>query len=206
MKIDEKIFLKQKFDNELPDQYSKDLIHLHTLLMEMRRLYTAIEIIKIVKYEIDYRAKNKIKKRYLAISHILYESLIYRIILGITKIFSDREKRGINKYINIVRYRYYDKNVQGILENIETNIQKHINSINEIIVYRDKLFGHLDKDMTFAAERIDITLVFYYIEPFELREIFLETINLYNYLFDDNFKSGIDVIKKESIIKQFFED
>lgn len=206
MKIDEKIFLKQKFDDELPDQYSKDLIHLYTLLLEMERLYTSIEIVKIINAEWEFRLENKLKLEYSITRNVLYESLIYRIILGITKIFSDREKRGINKYINIARYRYYDKNVQGILENIETNIQKHINSINEIIVYRDKLFGHLDKDMTFAAERIDITLVFYYIEPFELREIFLETINLYNYLFDDNFKSEIDVIKKESIIKQFFED
>lgn len=204
-RIDKKIFLKQNFDHELPDQHSRDLIHLHTLVLEMEHLYVSIEMLKVVNSEWNYRVENSKDIGYSVTRNVLYESLIYRVIFGVTKIFDDRE-RGLNKYINVVNTRYRYENVLVILKNIEGYMQQNINILDEIKTYRNKLFGHLDRDMMFSAERLDATLVFYYIEQFKLKEIFSETIKLYNTLFEDDFKFDFNGLKKEEITRKFFGD
>lgn len=202
LKIDEKEFLKKTFDDELPDDYTKNQLHWCTILIEMEDTYLAIEIIKIIKREWNERVENS-TICYDKFRNVTYESYFYRVIFGITKIFDFREKNGILKFISKQRHNSKNKELLKILDKIEDSIALEQNKIDEIKLIRDKLLGHLDKEMKFSSERISLGLLYYYIEFFDICSIYSHCIELYNYLFNAKYQLK-EIPDKDYVINKFF--
>lgn len=203
--VDEKVFLKQNIKEEQDEDINK-LLHMFNLVLELKELYISIEMYKIIYSHWKDRREKNLWIRYDKIRNTLYSALLYRIIFGMTKMFSKREENGLNDLINDRKLNNIDLQVHNLLNDLEEEIKLYGKEIEEIIWYRNKLFGHLDNRMVISAERLRESLVFYYIEPINLRRILEKTIKLYNYLYDENFTFEFDTIQKEEVIKRFFPD
>lgn len=199
---DLKDFVKMNFADELPDENSKAMIHLNTMLRELESTFVTLEIIKIVKDEWHDRAM-KANISYDISRNVIYESLYYRVVFGITKIFDIREKNGIFKILSKQRHNSKDKFLLSILKTIQDAVDKEQKNIDEIKLIRDKLLAHLDKEMVFSAERLNIGIVYYYLESIDIKSIYIGCVELYNFLFEANWKE-VEIPKREIILKKFF--
>ncbi|HGA1467507.1 TPA: hypothetical protein ACIRKO_001967, partial [Streptococcus suis] len=114
--------------------------------------------------------------RYDIVRNVTYESLFYRVVFGITKIFDVREKNGIFKILSKLRHSTKDRSLLSILSTIQEGIDKEQKNIDEIKLLRDKLLAHLDKEMVFSTERLDIGILYYYFEAIEIKSIYTACI------------------------------
>lgn len=89
---DFKDFVGKNFADELPDDDSKIMIHFHTMILELGSIIAALVIVKIVNDEWHDRVVQS-SIRYDIVRNVAYESLFYRVVFGITKIFDVREKK-----------------------------------------------------------------------------------------------------------------
>lgn len=120
---DLKDFVGKNFVDELPDDDSKIMIHFHTMILEIGSIIAALKIIKIVNNEWHDRVV-KSSVRYDIIRNVTYESLFYRVVFGITKIFDIREKNGIFKILSKLRHSTKDSSLLSILNTIQDGIDK----------------------------------------------------------------------------------
>ncbi|HGA1433266.1 TPA: hypothetical protein ACIRJ7_000822 [Streptococcus suis] len=167
---DLKDFVGKNFADELPDDDSKIMIHFHTMILELGSIIAALEIVKIVNDEWHDRVVQS-SIRYDIVRNVTYESLFYRVVFGITKIFDVREKNGIFKILSKLRHSTKDRSLLSILSTIQEGIDKEQKNIDEIKLLRDKLLAHLDKEMVFSTERLDIGILYYYFEAIEIRKM-----------------------------------
>lgn len=172
------------------------------MLMELESTFVTLEIIKIVKDEWHDRAM-KATISYDISRNVIYESLYYRVVFGITKIFDIREKNGIFKILSKQRHNSKDKSLLSILKTIQDAVDKEQKNIDEIKLIRDKLLAHLDKEMVFSAERLNIGIVYYYLESIDIKSIYIGCVELYNFLFEANWKE-VEIPEREIILKKFF--
>ncbi|HEM5396436.1 TPA: hypothetical protein U1425_001339, partial [Streptococcus suis] len=168
---DLKDFVGKNFADELPDDDSKIMIHFHTMILELGSIIAALEIVKIVNDEWHDRVVQS-SIRYDIVRNVTYESLFYRVVFGITKIFDVREKNGIFKILSKLRHSTKDRSLLSILSTIQEGIDKEQKNIDEIKLLRDKLLAHLDKEMVFSTERLDIGILYYYFEAIEIKSIY----------------------------------
>lgn len=199
---DLKDFVGKNFADELPDDDSKIMIHFHTMILELGSIIAALKIIKIVNNEWHDRVV-KSSVRYDIIRNVTYESLFYRVVFGITKIFDIREKNGIFKILSKLRHSTKDRSLLSILSTIQEGIDKEQKNIDEIKLLRDKLLAHLDKEMVFSTERLGIGILYYYFEAIEIKSIYTACIELYNTLYGAN-QQQVELPKREIILKRFF--
>ena len=120
---DLKDFVGKNFADELPDDDSKIMIHFHTMILELESIITALEIVKIVNDEWHDRVVQS-SIRYDIVRNVTYESLFYRVVFGITKIFDSREKNGIFKILSKLRHSTKDRSLLSILSSIQEGIDK----------------------------------------------------------------------------------
>lgn len=89
------------------------------------------------------------------------------------------------------------------MKTIQDAVDKEQKNIDEIKLIRDKLLAHLDKEMVFSAERLNIGIVYYYLESIDIKSIYIGCVELYNFLFEANWKE-VEIPEREIILKKFF--
>lgn len=96
----------QNFSQELTGENDRMNVHLNTLFLELQDIYTAIYIFRTVDSEWDRRVQEREVPDYSTVRTVLYESLVYRVILGLSKIFANHKEYSLSKAARRISCRY----------------------------------------------------------------------------------------------------
>lgn len=194
----------QIFNDELTDEIDWMNIHLNTLFLELKDIYTATYIFKVVDSEWDKRVREKEVPNYSTVRTVLYEALVYRVILGLSKIFANHKEYSLSKATNQIEQIY--KNSSEVKSTINEIRQKIDSStmIYKIRVFRDKFFAHLDKENVLSYFRIDPTAAMKDIDCNEIEEWLSLISKLYKECFGADLMFKFQIPLKDDIICTFF--
>lgn len=178
-------------------------IHLSTLFLELQDIYTTTYIFKVVDSEWDKRVQEKDVPDFSTVRTILFESLVYRVILGLSKIFANNKEYSLSKAANQIEQTY--KNNDEVKSTINEIRQKFDSStmIPIIRAFRDKLFAHLDKESVLLCLRTDPTPAMKYIDCDEIEEWLLLINKLYKKCFGKELPHKSQMPSKDDIIYTF---
>lgn len=194
----------EDFSLRLTGENDEINLHLSALFLELQDIYVATYIFRVVDEEWDKRVYQKDVPNYSTVRAILYESLVYRIILGLSKIFANQKEYSLLKATNQIEQIY--KNNSGV-KNVIDDIRQKINvspMIPAIRTFRDKFFAHLDKENVLIHLRVDPTAAIKCIGCNEIEE-WLSLINkLYKACFNAELPRKTQMPEKEDIIYTFF--
>lgn len=116
--------------------------------------------------------------------HVVENSLVYRIVLGLSKLFdSHPDVRSIKKLVNVLKQeKTIDEKANVLLDELKCLILTVNNNYN-IRELRNRYFAHLDKKYKFSSLRISHALD--YVEDLEIiiNNIIKKFIDLYNIYF-----------------------
>lgn len=179
-------------------------LHLNTLFLELQDIYTAIYIFKVVDTEWDKRVNEKDVPDYSVVRTILYELIVYRVILGLSKIFANQREYSLRKATNQIEQMYSNnREIQNIIQEIRQKMDDSL-MIPMIRTYRDKFFAHLDKESVLSYFRIEPTSAVEQIDCDEIAE-WLSLVNkLYKSCFGKELPYKSQMPSKEDIIYTFF--
>lgn len=179
-------------------------VHINLLFNELRDIQTAIYIFNIVDKEWNKRVYAKDVPKYSAVRTTLYESLVYRVVLGLNKIFADSKEYSLIKATNQVEQLFRsNKEILNIIEEIRHRLGNSV-MVKMIRIYRDKFFAHLDKKSAMSYVRIDPTYVMKHIDEKELEEWLCLIRKLYLECFSEELSSESVMPSKEDVIYTFF--
>lgn len=121
----------QNFSLELTGKDNEINLHLSTLFLELQDIYTATYIFRTVDTEWDKKVQEKdVPEKdvpdYSTVRTVLYEALVYRVILGLSKIFANHKEYSLSKAINQIEQIY--KNNSEVKNAINEIRQKFDNS------------------------------------------------------------------------------
>jgi hypothetical protein len=136
------------------------------------------------------RFENGEKINYSAIRTTLYESLSYKIILGLSKIFVGEKEFSLSKTINVISQMAEYKNSHEV-KTLIIKIQNYIETsemVRVITTYRDQFFAHLDKIFVLSDCRIDTTVAMKGIDKLEIDEGVRLIGELYKVCFNKDLK------------------
>ena len=154
--------------------------------------------------EWDRRVQEKDVPDYSIVRTTLYESLVYRVVLGLSKIFSDSKEYSLRKATNQVEQIIRDnKNTGRVIAEIRQKLDDSL-MIRVIRTYRDKFFAHLDKKSAMSYVRIDSSSAMKYISEQELNEWLLLVRELYLVCFGEELSCEFNMPPEEDIIYTFF--
>lgn len=194
----------QNFSHELADENDRINLHLNTLFLELQDIYTATYIFRTVDSEWGERVQAKDVPNYSTVRTILYESLVYRVILGLSKIFANNKEYSLNKAANQIE-QTYKNNCE--IKNVVNEIRKKYESstmIPKIRMFRDKFFAHLDKESAFSYFRIDPTAAMKNIDYDEIEEWLTLIGKLYKICFGVELERRSPMPSKDDIVYTFF--
>ena len=194
----------QNFRYELTSENDRMDVHLNTLFLELQDIYTATYIFRTVDSEWDKRVQEKEPPDYSTVRTVLYEALVYRVILGLSKIFANHKEYSLSKAANQIEQMCKDNSeVKNAIDEIR---QKYNSSqmIPKIRVFRDKFFAHLDKESVFSYFRIDPTAAMKNIDCDEMEEWLSLIGKLYETCFGAKLVRNSKMPSKEDIIYTFF--
>jgi len=192
------------FSHELANEADRMDVHLNTLFLELQDIYTATYIFSTVDSEWDRRVQEKDVPEYSAVRTILYEALVYRVILGLSKIFANQKEYSLRKAINQIEQIY--KNSSEVKRAVN-DIRKKIDSspmISKIRVFRDKFFAHLDKENVLSYFRIDPTTAMKEINCNEIEEWLSLIGKFYKICFGEELERRSQMPSKDDIVYTFF--
>lgn len=194
----------QNFSHELTGENDRMAVHLSTLFLELQDIYTAMYIFRTVDSEWDKRVQEKEVPDYSAVRTILYEALVYRVILGLSKIFANHKEYSLSKAANQIEQIYKDNS--EVKRTINEIRQKFDSSpmIPKIRIFRDKFFAHLDKESVLSYFRIDPTAAMKEIDYDEIEEWSLLISKLYKTCFGAELVSKSQMPSKDDIVYTFF--
>ena len=113
----------QNFSHELTGENDQMNVHLNILFLELQDIYTATYIFRTVDSEWDKRVREKEVPDYSAVRNILYEALVYRVILGLSKIFANNKEYSLSKAANqIEQINKNDSEVKSAINEIRQKI------------------------------------------------------------------------------------
>lgn len=194
----------QNFSDEFACENDQLNVHLNMLFLELQDIYTAIYIFRVVDSEWDRRVQEKEVPDYSQVRTILYEALVYRVILGLSKIFANHKEYSLTKATNQIEQIY--KNNSEVKKAIN-EIRKKFDSssmIPKIRKFRDKFFAHLDKERVLSYFRVDPTAAMKDIDCDEIEEWLLLISNLYKICFGEELTQKPQMPSKDDIIYTFF--
>lgn len=194
----------QNFSQELTGENDRMNVHLNTLFLELQDIYTAIYIFRTVDSEWDRRVQEREVPDYSTVRTVLYESLVYRVILGLSKIFANNKEYSLSKAANQIEQTYSSNSeVHRIVNEIR---QKYGTSlmIPKIRVFRNKFFAHLDKESVLSYFRIDPTSAMKHIDCGEIEEWMSLISKLYKICFGAELLCKSQMPSKDDIIYTFF--
>lgn len=179
-------------------------IHLSTLFLELQDIYTTTFIFKVVDSEWDKRVQERDIPNCSTVRTILFESLVYRVILGLSKIFANNKEYSLNKATNQIEQIYKNNSeVKRTINEIRQKI-KSSSMIPIIRAFRDKFFAHLDKENVLSYFRIDPTPAMKCIDCDEIEEWLLLINKLYKKCFGKELPHKSQMPSKDDIIYTFF--
>lgn len=186
--------LIKNFDNEVNNKEAWVSLHMHFIMMELCEIRDTLYIYKTAKREWDSRVQEK-KINYSRLRTTLYNTLPYRIILGLSKIFIGSKEYSLLKTLNILEQMTEFKNNQEVKATID-EIREYLD-VSELIkminIYRDKFFAHLDKVSVISDCRIDTSIP---IDKIEISDINL-LISLFSTLNKICFNNDLRVLDRE---------
>ena len=194
----------QKFSHELIGGNDQINVHLSTLFLELRDIYTATYIFRTVDSEWDKRVQGKEVPDYSTVRTILYETLVYRVILGLSKIFANHKEYSLSKVANQIEQIYRNNSE---VKNSINEIRQKIDSspmIPKIRVFRDKFFAHLDKESGLSYFRIAPTAAMKEIDCDEIEEWLLLLGKLYKTCYGAELVCKSQMPSKDDIVYTFF--
>ena len=203
MKISQLI---RNFDDEVDSKAGWLDVHISIMFNEAHEIKDTIYIFKTVEAEWNRRFESGEKIGYSAIRTILYESLPYKIILGLSKIFVGSREYSLLKTINVISQMDEYKNnidVKKVISEIEDYIETS-EMVTIITTYRDQFFAHLDKDCVLSDCRIDQTVPVDRIKEPEIDECIRLIRKLYNVCFNQNLEYHSKELSQKDIIYTFF--
>lgn len=194
----------QNFSLELTGKDDEINLHLSTLFLELQDIYTATYIFRTVDTEWDKKVQEKDVPDYSTVRTVLYEALVYRVILGLSKIFANHKEYSLSKAVNQIEQIY--KNNSEVKNAINEIRQKFDNSpmIPKIRVFRDKFFAHLDKENVLSYFRVDPTTAMKDIDCGEIEEWLSLIGKLYQTCFGAELPRKSQMPSKDDIIYTFF--
>lgn len=120
----------QNFSDEFTGKIGKvDKINLHLnlLFLELQDLYTATYMFKTV----DTEWKKRVCPGYSVVRNVLYDALVYRVIVGLSKIFTKRKgEYSLTKAINKIEAEYGNNEFKKTIKN-SSELKKTINEIRQ---------------------------------------------------------------------------
>lgn len=205
--MDDKFYFEQynqNFDHEMSDKHEWLDIHISLLFNELKDIRIAVHIFNTVDGEWNKRVLEKDVPNYSIVRTTLYEALVYRVFLGLNKIFSDSKEYSLRKATNQIEQICHDnENVAKVITEIRKKLDDSL-MIRIIRAYRDKFFAHLDKKSAMSHVRIDPSSAMKYINENELDEWLLLTQKLYKVCFGGELSCELAAPPKEDIIYTFF--
>lgn len=90
------------YDHEVNNKKDWIEFHIGMLHLDAIQIRNALFIFKTVDDEINRRYNNKIKTQYSQVRTIIYESLTYRIVLGLSKLLVRSKDYTLLKVCNII--------------------------------------------------------------------------------------------------------
>lgn len=198
--------LIKNFDDEVENKLDWLNIHINLMFNELCEVQNTITIFRTVEKEWNRRVESKEKIGYSAIRTILYESLPYKIVLGLSKIFVGETEYSLLKTINVISQMQEYKSNNEIKELIVKI--RHFLSTSELVktttAFRDKFFAHLDKVSVLSDCRIDSTTVLKTIDDKAINECANLVNALYEVCFGERLNSLVKDFVEEDIIYTFF--
>ena len=194
----------QNFSHELADENDRVNLHLNTLFLELQDIYATTYIFRTVDSEWDRRVQEKEVPNYSTVRTILYESLVYRAILGLSKIFANNKEYSLIKAANQIE-QIYKNNCE--VKSVVNEIRKKFDSssmIPKIRIFRDKFFAHLDKESAFSYFRIEPTAAMKHINCDEIEEWLTLIGKLYKICFGAELERRSQMPSEEDIVYTFF--
>lgn len=194
----------EDFSLRLTGENDEINLHLSTLFLELQEIYTATYIFRVIDAEWDKRVYQKEVPDYSTVRTILYESLVYRVILGLSKIFANQKEHSLLKATNQIEQIY--KNNSEVKDAINEIRQKIDTSqmITKIRTFRDKFFAHLDKENVLIHFRVDPTSAIKCVDCNEIEEWLYLISKLYEVCFGAELPRKTQMPSKEDIIYTFF--
>lgn len=194
----------QDFNNEFTCGTDWMDLHLNTLFLELQDIYTATYIFRVVDSEWDKRVQEKEVPDYSTVRTILYEALVYRVILGLSKIFANNKEYSLSKAANQIEQIYKSNSeVKSVINGIHQKIDSSP-MIPKIRVFRDKFFAYLDKESVLSYFRIDPTAAMQQIDCDEIEEWLSLIGKLYKACFGEELTHKSQMPSKADIIYTFF--
>lgn len=179
-------------------------VHINLLFNELRDIQTAIYIFNIVDKEWNKRVHDKDVPEYSTVRTTLYESLVYRVVLGLNKIFADSKEYSLFKATNQVEQLFRsNKEILNTIQEIRYKLDNSV-MVRVIRIYRDKFFAHLDKKSVMSYVRVDPTSVMNHIDKKELEEWLCLMRKLYLECFSKELPSESVMPSKEEVVYIFF--
>lgn len=139
------VYYNPNFDHEMTDNNEWLNVHINLLFNELKDIKIAIYIFNTVDKEWDRRIQEKEVTDYSVIRTTLYESLVYKVFLGLNKIFADSKEYFLYKATNQVEQSFRDnKDIKKIIAEIRQKLDDSL-MVRVVRIHRDKFFAHLDK-------------------------------------------------------------
>lgn len=194
----------QNFSLELTGKDYEINLHLSTLFLELQDIYTATYIFGTVDTEWDKKVQEKEVPDYSTVRTVLYEALVYRVILGLSKIFANHKEYSLSKAVNQIEQIYKNNSeVENAINEIRRKFDKSP-MIPKIRVFRDKFFAHLDKENVLSYFRVDPTTAMKAIDCGEIEEWLSLIGKLYKTCFGAELPRKSQMPSKDDIIYTFF--
>ena len=188
--------------NETDTLIDKLEIELGLLLSDFIDLLNAIYVYE--KTNDSERFANKLL--FVQYFNIIDQALVYRIIMGLSKIFdSDTDTRTVKKLMAsfLQTKDFQTPEIMKIIDDINTFNNAIITEYNFKFL-RDKFFAHLDKKLRFSSMRIGFQLFELENLLILLENIFEKLKKLYNSCFSEEFSvkvaKDIEIPKIENLI------
>lgn len=195
------------FDYEMADNNEWLNVHINLLFNELKDVQIAIYIFNTVDKEWDKRVQEKEVPDYSIVRTTLYESLVYRVFLGLNKIFADGKEYSLLKATNQVQQSFRNNENYEDIKKIIAEIRQKLKDslmVKDVRTYRDKFFAHLDKKSAISYIRIDPSAAMKHIDEEELSEWLRLIQKLYQVCFGSELSCEFLMPSKEDIIYTFF--
>ena len=196
--------INENFDHEFMDPVDWLDIHINALFTELCQIRAAVHIFKVADREWDRRVQAKDVPKYWEVRTTLYESLVYRTFLGLSKIFSNTREQSLLKATNqIEQLQLNNEMIPRAIKNIREKLATS-QMVKIVHTYRDKFFAHLDKENVLSYCRIDPTAVMTYIDIEEIDEWLCLVGNFYEVCFGKKLSYERPELSCDDIIHTFF--
>lgn len=203
--------LVKNFDHELDESVEEGHsekwydIHVNMIFLELCDVRDTLFVFQEVRKEWDKRAEQK-TIAYSRIRSIVYESLSYRIIMGLSKVFVGKKEFSIEKTINVISQwkMYREKNEVRLAVKDIRNFLQESEMVKNVTEYRDKFFAHLDPSCAMSDIRIYPNWAIENISMEDVEKGLALIGRLYEECFGSRLEENRDQIQPDDIIRTFF--